>query len=78
MPRCDGGRLSVSRQGLDALRARVNGDPDLARRLRRLEPERFAAEVLRLAAGYGDDVAQADLDEAVAHARQAWMLRWIR
>ncbi len=68
----------MSRQGLDALRARVHADPALARRLRALEPERFQAEVLRLAAESGDDVTPADVSEALARARQAWMLRWIR
>jgi hypothetical protein len=68
----------MSRHGLEMLRARVHADPELARRLRRLEPERFHAEVLRLAAQAGDDVTPADLGEAVAQARREWMLRWIR
>ncbi len=68
----------MSRAGLDALRARVHADPELARRLRELEPERLHAEVLRLAADAGDDVTAEDLGAAVARARQEWMLRWIR
>jgi hypothetical protein len=68
----------MSREGLDALRARVNVDPDLARRLRRLEPEGFSGEVVRLAGELGLDVAEADLDAAIAQARSAWMLRWVR
>jgi hypothetical protein len=68
----------MSRHGLDALRARVHADPELARRLRGLAPERFHAEVLRLAAEAGDDVTPAEVGEAVTQARQAWMLRWIR
>jgi len=68
----------MSREGLDALRARVSADPELARRLHGLEPERFAGEVARLAAELGLDVAEADLDAAIAQARMAWMLRWVR
>ena len=68
----------MSAEGLQALRARVGADPDLARRLRRLAPERFSGEVARLAAELGFDVAEADLDAAIAHARSAWMLRWVR
>lgn len=68
----------MSRQGLDALRARVHAEPELARRLRALEPERVDAELLRLAAERGDDVTRADLDAARALARQEWMLRWVR
>ncbi len=68
----------MSRQGLDALRARVHADPELARRLHALEPERFEAELLRLAAEHGDDVTRPDLDAARALARQEWLLRWVR
>jgi nitrogen fixation uncharacterized protein len=68
----------MSRQGLDALRARVSDDLDLAQRLRGLEPDRFTSEVARLAAELGFDVAEADLDAAIAQARAAWMLRWAR
>ena len=68
----------MSRQGLDALRARVHADTALARRLRALEPQRLEDEVLRLAAESGEDVTPADVGEARAQARQAWMLRWIR
>jgi hypothetical protein len=68
----------VSRQGLEALRARVHGDPELARGLRRLAPERFEAELLRLAAERGDDVTPQDVGEARARARRDWMLRWVR
>lgn len=68
----------MSKKGLEALRARVHGDAEFARRLRRVEPERFRDEVLRLAAANGDDVTALDLDETIAAARQAWMLRWIQ
>ena len=68
----------MSKEGLEALRARVHADAELAQRLRRVEPERFKAEVLRLAAADGYDVTAADLDETIARERKAWMLRWIR
>ncbi len=68
----------MSQQGLEALRARVHGDPELARSLHRLAPERFEAELLRLAAEGGDDVTPRDVGEARARARQDWMLRWVR
>lgn len=68
----------MSQEGLEALRARVHADAELARRLRRLEPDALAAEVLRAAAACGDDVTQRDLDEAMQHARRDWMLRWVR
>ena len=68
----------MSQAGLDALRARVHADPELARSLRDLAPAHFEAELLRLAAELGDDVTRRDVGEAVAQARQAWMLRWVR
>lgn len=68
----------MSRQGLEALRARVHRDPELARSLRRLAPERFEAELLRLAAECGDDVTPQDVGEARTRAHRDWMLRWIR
>jgi len=68
----------MSKEGLEALRARVHADAELARWLRRVEPERFKDEVLRLAAENGDAVTARDLDETIAAARQAWMLRWIQ
>jgi hypothetical protein len=66
----------MSEDGLDALRARVNADAELARRLRRIEPEHFALEVERLAAELGCDVAADDVHAAVAQGRRAWLLRW--
>jgi hypothetical protein len=68
----------VSREGLEALRARVDDDPELALRLRRVEPERFAADVLRLASENGCDVTEADIAGAVTSAQRAWSLRWVR
>ena len=68
----------MSTEGLRALRERVRRDPALAIRLRRVEPERFSADVLRTASDLGYDVAEADLVDAIAQGRRAWMLRWIR
>ncbi|MDB5069959.1 MAG: hypothetical protein JWM87_1070 [Candidatus Eremiobacteraeota bacterium] len=68
----------MSTEGLEALRARVHADAELARRLRRVEPERFTDEVLELAAAAGYDVTAAELHETIARAREAWILRWIR
>jgi hypothetical protein len=68
----------VSREGLEALRARVDDDPELALRLRRVEPERFAADVLRLASENGYDVTDADIAGARTEAERAWTLRWVR
>ncbi len=67
----------MSKDGLDALRARVHEDPGLAARLHRLEAERFPGEVVRLAAELGLDVSDSDVGQAVARGRQAWNLRWI-
>jgi hypothetical protein len=66
----------MSREGLEALRARVCGDAGLAGRLRAVEPEHFADAVLRAAAEAGCDVTQRDLDAAIEGARREWILRW--
>jgi hypothetical protein len=68
----------MSNEGMEKLRARVHGDVELARRLRRIEPEKFEAEILRLAAEAGSDVTLDDLHAAAARGRHAWILRWIR
>jgi hypothetical protein len=68
----------MSEEGLDALRERVGDDVDLARRLRRIDPEHFVSEVLRVAAECGLDVAVDEIQRAIAQGRQAWNLRWIR
>jgi predicted ribosomally synthesized peptide with nif11-like leader len=68
----------VSREGLAALRAHVDGDPELALRLRRVDPERFAADVLRLASENGYEVTEADIAAATTSAQRAWTLRWVR
>jgi hypothetical protein len=67
----------MSNDGLNALRARVYEDPDLARHLLGIAPEHFVDEVLRLAAGLGLSVGDADVQQAIMHGRQSWALRWI-
>jgi uncharacterized protein YqfA (UPF0365 family) len=62
---------------LDALRARVGEDVELALRLRRIAPERFVDDVRALAAELGLDVSAAELEAAIAQGRQTWLLRWI-
>ncbi len=63
---------------MDALRSRVNADPQLARRLRETDPDRFCADVVGIAAELGFAVERADVEEAVAEGGRAWSLRWIR
>jgi hypothetical protein len=63
---------------LAALRARVHADPELVARLHGLTGAQFSGEVVRVAAELGCDVMRNDVDAAIAHGRQAWMLRWIR
>ena len=69
---------TVSTEGLDALRARVDDDPELALRLRRVEPECFVADVMRVAAESGFVVAEHDIADAMISAQRAWTLRWVR
>jgi len=69
---------TVSREGLEALRARVYGDPELALRLRRVEAGGFSADVLRLASQHGLDVTDVDIADAIRSAQRAWTLRWVR
>jgi hypothetical protein len=64
-------------EGLNALRARVDEDVDLALRLRRIAPERFVDDVRAIAAELGFDVPAAELNTAIAQGREAWALRWI-
>jgi hypothetical protein len=68
----------VSREGLDALRARVHADPELARRLYRVPDDRFADELSRIAAAAGCEVDAGDVRAALAQARTSWGLRWVR
>lgn len=68
---------AMSREGLDALRRRVHDDPNLAVRLRALQPAEFGAEVLQVAAELECDVAETDLRDAIAEAQRGWQLRWV-
>ncbi len=68
----------TTEMGLQTLRARVAADAELARRLRRIDPARFAAEVVAVAASLGIGVSRSEVDAAVERGRGAWMLRWIR
>lgn len=67
----------MSKEGLDALRARVHEDAALARSLHGIEPELFVAEASRIAAESGIEVTPAELEDAVARGRQAWIMRWV-
>jgi hypothetical protein len=67
----------MSKEGLDALRARVHEDAALARRFRRIEPERFVAEAVRIAAESEIAITEAELEGAIADGRRAWTMRWI-
>jgi hypothetical protein len=68
----------MSDEGFDALRAHVGADVELARRLRRIDPEHFVSEVLRVGAECGLDVAADEIRRAITQGRLAWNLRWIR
>ena len=68
----------MSQEGLEALRARVSEDPELAQRLYAIEPARFVEEVTAAAARLGCEVTEDDVRLAIAQARHAWMLRWVR
>lgn len=63
---------------MDALRARVDQDVELALRLRRTDPGRFAEEVVATAASLGIVVTRSELEAAIERGRGAWMLRWIQ
>jgi len=68
----------MSAEGLEALRSLVFGDPELACRLRDVEPNGFAAEVMAVAARSGCEVTEGDLLAAGAEGGRRWALRWIR
>ena len=68
----------MSKEALDALRARVHGDPELARRLRAIPAGEFTESLPRIAAELGYDVTQDDVTEAIAQAKRSWTLRWIQ
>jgi hypothetical protein len=68
----------MSTEGLEALRARVSDDPELALRLRGADPAHFTGEVLWLAGELGFEVSESDVDEAVTRGRLSWTTRWLR
>ncbi|MBV8750346.1 MAG: Nif11-like leader peptide family natural product precursor [Candidatus Eremiobacteraeota bacterium] len=67
----------MSREGLDALRARVADDAAFARRLRCLPVAAFVAETAQIAREAGYDVAEDDLRAAAADGARAWLMRWL-
>ncbi len=64
--------------GMNALRARVHADFALARRLARVEPERFASAIVEVAGELGIDVTAKDVEAAVMRGRGEWLQRWLR
>ena len=68
----------MSKGDLDALRARIDEDRELALRLRRTLPDRFVAEVLRVASERGFDISETEIAAAMVSAQRAWMMRWVR
>ena len=63
--------------GLRALRQRVEDDPELADELLTLPAERFAEEVVAVAARLGLDVDAGEIEAAMAAVRHRWRMRWI-
>lgn len=68
----------MSREALEALRARVHGDLELARRLHGTEPAEFTGATTRLASELGYDINANDVRDAIAEWVRAWIMRWIR
>jgi hypothetical protein len=66
----------VSQDGLAALRAHVAGDEACAQALAALPSEALTDAALRLAAEYGFEVTETDLDAAIVAAQRAWQMRW--
>jgi hypothetical protein len=64
--------------GMTALRARVNADFALARRLARVEPELFASALVEVAGELGIDVTTKDVEAAITRGRGEWLQRWLR
>jgi hypothetical protein len=63
---------------MNALRARVHADFDLAQRLARVEPERFASALIEVAGELGIEVSAQDVEAAIMRGRVEWMQRWLR
>jgi len=68
----------MSREGFEALRARVWDDPALALELAGFPAERFAGELVRHARELGVEVEPADVAAALNTGRADWLMRWIR
>ncbi len=68
----------MSREGFEALRARVWDDPSFAMELFGSPAERFAGELVRRARELGFDVEPADVAAALNAGRAEWLMRWIR
>jgi Nif11 domain len=68
----------MSKDGLEALCARVSDDPELASQLRGTDPARFAGEAVRLAGRLGFEVSESEIEQAVAQGRLSWTTRWLR
>jgi hypothetical protein len=66
----------VSQDGLAALRAHVAGDEACAQALSALPSAALTDAALRLAAEYGFEVTETDLDAAIVAAQRAWQMRW--
>jgi predicted ribosomally synthesized peptide with nif11-like leader len=68
----------MSREGIEAFRARVHQEPELARQLHAVEASRFTDEAVRIAGELGCAVTASDVEDAVARGRGDWTLRWTR
>jgi hypothetical protein len=65
-------------RALDALRARVWSDPDLAARLAAIPDAQLAGEVEIVARAMGLVIGPDEIARAIDASRGAWLLRWIR
>ncbi len=68
----------MSSDALEALRAKVHADPDLARALAMLPDGELFDAIEQLARSAHVDVTRDELSAAAARARAEWALRWIR
>lgn len=63
---------------VDALRALVHRDPDLAAELAAVPDALLEVELLRRADGFGLELTAVELERAMAVARREWTTRWLR
>lgn len=68
----------MSREGMEGLRARVHADPDAAARLAAEPDGELLDAILSLAATSELEVSAADVRDALAAGRHAWIMRWLR